>query len=279
MAEFGEQLKKAREAKGMTQQTLAEQVYVTRQTVSRWEGGSRYPDLLTLRKLSAVLGVSTDELLSNDDLPELVEHSPIVEKPIVNNLLIALYAASMLIFMIQSGILLSSLDDVKGILTEDSGAVLFTLIKEVMEAALLVFGFANLLIGADTPKKSGVILAGFFALEALSQTRLFFYDPSPVFFLRAVVLSMPYAASAVGAYRYFFSNGRKGCSKALIYAASCLGVGIVLLNLRLMLNGGRDFINSSYLLSVLLRILILLSFCYQTYILGIRRTLAQESAK
>ena len=45
MAEFGEQLRKAREEKGMTQQSLAEKVYVTRQTVSRWEGGERYPDL------------------------------------------------------------------------------------------------------------------------------------------------------------------------------------------------------------------------------------------
>lgn len=41
MAEFGEQLRKAREAKGITQQTLAEKLYVTRQAVSRWEcGGS-----------------------------------------------------------------------------------------------------------------------------------------------------------------------------------------------------------------------------------------------
>ena len=39
MVEFGEQLKKAREAKGMTQQTLAEHLYVTRQAVSRWESG------------------------------------------------------------------------------------------------------------------------------------------------------------------------------------------------------------------------------------------------
>lgn len=41
MAEFGEQLRKAREAKEITQQTLAEKLYVTRQAVSRWEcGGS-----------------------------------------------------------------------------------------------------------------------------------------------------------------------------------------------------------------------------------------------
>ena len=39
MVEFGEQLRKAREGKGMTQQSLAEQLYVTRQSVSRWECG------------------------------------------------------------------------------------------------------------------------------------------------------------------------------------------------------------------------------------------------
>ena len=51
MVEFGEQLRKAREEKGMTQQSLAEQLYVTRQSVSRWECGDRYPDLLTTKKM------------------------------------------------------------------------------------------------------------------------------------------------------------------------------------------------------------------------------------
>lgn len=44
MAEFGETLRKARESKGMTQQTLAEKVYVTRQTRSgseTWTGRTR----------------------------------------------------------------------------------------------------------------------------------------------------------------------------------------------------------------------------------------------
>lgn len=39
MVEFGEQLRRAREGKGMTQQSLVEQLYVTRQSVSRWECG------------------------------------------------------------------------------------------------------------------------------------------------------------------------------------------------------------------------------------------------
>jgi len=72
MTEFGEQLRKAREAKGMTQQTLAEELYVTRQTVSRWECGDRFPDLITTKKLSQTLEISVDELLSEDEVKKVV---------------------------------------------------------------------------------------------------------------------------------------------------------------------------------------------------------------
>lgn len=44
MAEFGEQLKKARASKGITQQTLAEKLYVTRQAVSKHEGRTAHKD-------------------------------------------------------------------------------------------------------------------------------------------------------------------------------------------------------------------------------------------
>lgn len=55
MAEFGEKVKRAREEKGMTQQSLSEHLYVTRQAVSRWECGARYPDLLNAKKLADIL--------------------------------------------------------------------------------------------------------------------------------------------------------------------------------------------------------------------------------
>ncbi|MDE7259293.1 MAG: helix-turn-helix domain-containing protein, partial [Lachnospiraceae bacterium] len=64
MVEFGEKVKQIREERGMTQQTLAEKLYVTRQAVSRWERGARYPELLTAKKIARVLNVSLDELLS-----------------------------------------------------------------------------------------------------------------------------------------------------------------------------------------------------------------------
>lgn len=52
MVEFGEQLRRVREEKGMTQQSLAEQLYVTRQAVSRWECGDRYLIYLLLKNIA-----------------------------------------------------------------------------------------------------------------------------------------------------------------------------------------------------------------------------------
>lgn len=57
MVEFGEKLKQIREERGLTQQTLAEKLYVTRQAVSRWECGARYPDLLTARITGVIMCV------------------------------------------------------------------------------------------------------------------------------------------------------------------------------------------------------------------------------
>lgn len=64
--DFGEKIKELREAKGMTQQNLADRLFVTRQTVSRWEGGSRYPDLITAKNLADILDTSVDVLLADD---------------------------------------------------------------------------------------------------------------------------------------------------------------------------------------------------------------------
>lgn len=64
--DFGEKIKELREAKGMTQQNLADLLFVTRQTVSRWEGGSRYPDLVTAKNLADILDTTIDTLLADD---------------------------------------------------------------------------------------------------------------------------------------------------------------------------------------------------------------------
>jgi transcriptional regulator with XRE-family HTH domain len=67
---FGENVKKIREENHYTQQQLADKLYVSRQTVCRWENGSRCPDLIMAKKLAMELGVGLDELIFDEDVEE-----------------------------------------------------------------------------------------------------------------------------------------------------------------------------------------------------------------
>lgn len=69
---LGETIRAKREALGLTQQELASRLFVSRQTVSRWESGSRCPDLIMSKKIAVVLGISMDELIPGEDLASYV---------------------------------------------------------------------------------------------------------------------------------------------------------------------------------------------------------------
>ena len=81
---LGDNIKRLREEHSLTQQQLADKLYVSRQTVCRWENGSRCPDLIMAKKLAVELDVSLDELISDEDLKEFTKndlpfHSDIVK--------------------------------------------------------------------------------------------------------------------------------------------------------------------------------------------------------
>lgn len=63
---IGDMIRIKREEQGLTQQELAQRLYVSRQTVSRWESGSRCPDVMTAKKIAAILGVTLDELVPGE---------------------------------------------------------------------------------------------------------------------------------------------------------------------------------------------------------------------
>lgn len=64
--EIGAQIKKYREAQGLSQEALAEKIFVTRQTISNWETGKSYPDVHSLMLLGGVFNVSLDQLVKED---------------------------------------------------------------------------------------------------------------------------------------------------------------------------------------------------------------------
>ena len=60
----GATIRALREAKGLTQAQLAERLFVSDKTVSKWENGKGYPDITLLESVAGALGVSVAELLS-----------------------------------------------------------------------------------------------------------------------------------------------------------------------------------------------------------------------
>ena len=64
--ELGNQIKKYRNQLNMSQDELAEKIYVTRQTISNWENEKNYPDVHSLIRLSSLFEVSVDELIKGD---------------------------------------------------------------------------------------------------------------------------------------------------------------------------------------------------------------------
>ncbi len=64
--ELSTQVKKYRTELKLSQEELAEKVYVTRQTVSNWENGKSYPDIHSLLLLSSLFDVSLDQLIKGD---------------------------------------------------------------------------------------------------------------------------------------------------------------------------------------------------------------------
>ncbi|MBR2048577.1 MAG: helix-turn-helix domain-containing protein [Oscillospiraceae bacterium] len=64
--EIGKQIKKYRTELKLSQDDLADKVYVTRQTISNWENDRNYPDIRSLVLLSNVFGISLDILVKGD---------------------------------------------------------------------------------------------------------------------------------------------------------------------------------------------------------------------
>ena len=71
--EFHEKLQELRKQKGLTQEELAQQLYVSRAAVSKWESGRGYPNIDSLKAIAACFHVSIDELLSGDELLTLAQ--------------------------------------------------------------------------------------------------------------------------------------------------------------------------------------------------------------
>lgn len=69
---FNENLRIARERKGLTQKDVAESIGVAKSTYSLYESGSREPNVQTIKKIANVLKTPADELLGIEEMPTTI---------------------------------------------------------------------------------------------------------------------------------------------------------------------------------------------------------------
>ena len=71
--EFNEKLQELRKSRGLTQEELAEALFVSRTAISKWESGRGYPSIDSLKEISKYFSVSIDELLTGEKLISIAE--------------------------------------------------------------------------------------------------------------------------------------------------------------------------------------------------------------
>ena len=189
MAEFGENLKRVREEKGLTQQTLADNLYVTRQAVSRWEGGSRYPDLMTAKKMAQFLEVSLDELLTDDDMKLYVEKNAILENTVAKRAQLVLLSLAFMSVLFLSIVQIANLCFTEGdVFVYSSETPKYFLLTILLGISVFCALFNRLNV-----KTTLWIYGGYFGISVLINLLSVFSLPqgmSPMIFLGALALNL-----------------------------------------------------------------------------------------
>ena len=96
--EFNEKLQNLRKQKGLTQEELAEALYVSRTTISKWESGRGYPSIDSLKEIAKFFSVTIDELLSSDEVLSIAEEDNKQKEKQLKSLVFGLLDISVLMF-------------------------------------------------------------------------------------------------------------------------------------------------------------------------------------
>jgi len=97
--EFNEKLQELRKHKGLTQEELAESLYVSRTAISKWESGRGYPNIDSLKEISRFFDITIDELLSGDELLTLAEKENKQKESLFRDLVFGLLDCSIAMFL------------------------------------------------------------------------------------------------------------------------------------------------------------------------------------
>ena len=95
--EFNEKLQELRKQKGITQEELAEKLFVSRTAVSKWESGRGYPNIDSLKAIAKFFYVTVDVLVSSDEIISIAENEKKRSAETVRDLVFGLADISLLL--------------------------------------------------------------------------------------------------------------------------------------------------------------------------------------
>ena len=207
MAEFGENIRKAREKMGITQQTLADKLYVTRQAVSRWENGSRYPDLLTAKALAKSLDTTLDDLLTDDDMRTYPEVNPVIEYPLTKRVQTALFAAAFAINLILTmWYFFYNITDIRAFGIGNESVLRITYFSTyIIIISVLLYGVVKSIKDTVNPKATACIMTAIVSVDFVSNVFFELLTDSPAWFglLNYALIDILFIVSVL---RFYYSK-------------------------------------------------------------------------
>ncbi|MCQ9209904.1 helix-turn-helix domain-containing protein [Granulicatella seriolae] len=117
--EIGVKLKEARIQAGLTQEKVAEEIEVSRQTISNWENEKSFPDIVSVIKLSNLYDISLDQLLKGDEemMGHLEKSTNIVKSNQQLILAIVINIALLILFVLFNGLIIQNVYLIMGSIT------------------------------------------------------------------------------------------------------------------------------------------------------------------
>lgn len=144
--EFNEKLQELRRKKGLTQEELAQKLFVSRTAISKWESGRGYPSIDSLKEIAKFFCVSIDELLSSNEVLTLAEEDSKEKERRSRDLVYALLdlSALLLLFLPFFGQKSSGIIQDVSLLALTSVSVYIKVAYLVVVSLLVIFGVLTL---------------------------------------------------------------------------------------------------------------------------------------
>lgn len=143
--EFNQKLQELRNTKGLTQEELAQKLFVSRTAISKWESGRGYPNIDSLKAVAKFFEVTVDQLISGDQLLTIAEEDTKQKERRVRDLVFGLIdvSASMLLFL---PFFAQKTDGV----IESVSLLLLTSVSPYLKIVYFVFLFLTVVLGVLT---------------------------------------------------------------------------------------------------------------------------------